>query len=160
MLSFLPSASFNWYRQNEHANGASSTGSQSFKWRTKSFSLKDKPLDRTESYDDFQKQNVGYHKVNVRHDSTRSQNHNHDSFGSNLENSIPDSGGSTSSGSDIFEDVFTPHSFEKSVPSFLDESVFISPNLYQFFDASLPNIVKGCQWVMLYRAVRQDMVYH
>lgn len=96
-------------------------------------------MDRTESYDDFQKENGGR------------ENHNHDSFENQLENSMPGSGGSNSSGSDMFEDVFTPHSFEKSVPSFVDDSVFISPDLYPFFEASLPNIVKGCQWVLLYR---------
>ena len=144
MLSFLPSASFSWNRPNEQANGVTSTGSQSFQWRSKSFSLKDKPLDRTESYDDFQKENSG-------HGSVTSQNP--DSFGSQLENSVPDAERSTSSGSssDTFEDVFTPHSLEKSLPSFVDESVFISPDLYEFLEASLPNIVKGCQWALLYR---------
>lgn len=154
LSSILPSASFSWYRPNEHANEATSNGSQSFKWRSKSFSLKDKPLDRTESYDEFET------KENSAHDSTRSQNHNHDSFGSHLENAEPGSRRSTSGDSDLFEDVFTPHSFEKAMPSLVNESLFISPDLYQFFEASLPNIVKGCQWVLLYRAVRQDMVYH
>ncbi|XP_057788357.1 uncharacterized protein LOC131005401 isoform X2 [Salvia miltiorrhiza] len=148
MLSFLPSASFSWYRPNEHTDGVASTGSKSFQWRSKSFSLKDKPLDRTESYDDFENENSG-------HGSVRTHNHNHDSFGS--QNSVPDSGRSTSSGSDIFEDVFTPHSFEKSMPSFIDESLFISPDLYNFFEASLPNIVKGCQWVMLYSTAKHGI---
>lgn len=144
MLSFLPSANFSWYRSNEHDHEATSTGSKSFKWRSKSFKLKDKPLDRNESYDDFQKENIGCQKENGGR-----QNHNHVSF--HLENTTPGSGGSNSSGSDIFEDVFTPHSFENSVPSFVDDSIFLSRDLYQFFEASLPNIVKGCQWVLLYR---------
>ncbi|XP_047941466.1 oxidation resistance protein 1 isoform X1 [Salvia hispanica] len=150
MLSFLPSASFSWNRPNEQANGVTSTGSQSFQWRSKSFSLKDKPLDRTESYDDFQKENSG-------HGSVTSQNP--DSFGSQLENSVPDAERSTSSGSssDTFEDVFTPHSLEKSLPSFVDESVFISPDLYEFLEASLPNIVKGCQWALLYSTARHGI---
>lgn len=135
LSSILPSASFSWYRPNDHANEATSTGSQSFKWRSKSFSLKDKPLDRTESYDEFET------KENSGHDSTRSH----------LENSEPGFRRSTSGDSDLFEDVFTPHSFEKAMPSLVNESLFISPDLYQFFEASLPNIVKGCQWVLLYR---------
>ncbi|KAH6780029.1 hypothetical protein C2S52_011266 [Perilla frutescens var. hirtella] len=157
ILSFLPSASFSWHRPNEHAREVTSTGSQSFTWRSKSFSLKDKPIDRTESYDDFEKENVGCPKETSGHGSTRSQNHNDDSFGSHLENSEPGSGRSTSSGSDLYEDVFTPHSFAKSVPSFVDESLFISPDLYQFFEASLPNIVKGCQWVLLYSTARHGI---
>ncbi|KAL8542894.1 hypothetical protein ACS0TY_003686 [Phlomoides rotata] len=136
LSSILPSASFSWFRTNPHTNEVKSTGSDSFKWRNKSFSLKDKPIDRyTESYSKFEaEENLKSHE----------------------ESSEPGSGRSTSS-SDIFEDAVTPHTFAKSMPSLMDESRFISPDLFQFFEASLPNIVKGCQWVLLYSTARHGI---
>ncbi|KAL4273909.1 hypothetical protein GQ457_13G026320 [Hibiscus cannabinus] len=38
----------------------------------------------------------------------------------------------------------------KSPPKLSDESVFINCDLYKFLMSSLPNIVKGCQWTLLY----------
>ncbi|KAM7485416.1 hypothetical protein LguiA_001425 [Lonicera macranthoides] len=53
-------------------------------------------------------------------------------------------------GCEIFVDATDGHSFEKSMPNLTDDSLFISYDLYEFFQSSLPNIVKGCQWVLLY----------
>ncbi|KAK6136781.1 hypothetical protein DH2020_029494 [Rehmannia glutinosa] len=149
ILSFiLPSLWFN--RANAHTNEAKFTESHSFKWRSKTFSLKDKPLD-TEHNDEFEtKDNATF----------REENGKHESFGSHLENGEPGSGTSTSSSSDVFEDVATPRTFEKSIPNFVDDSCFISRDLYQFFEASLPNIVKGCQWVLLYSTVKHGISLH
>ncbi|KAE8686746.1 3-isopropylmalate dehydratase large subunit [Hibiscus syriacus] len=47
----------------------------------------------------------------------------------------------------------------QSSPDLSDESVFITSHLFDFLDSSLPITVKGCQWVLLYRAGR-NMVYH
>ncbi|GER50383.1 TLD-domain containing nucleolar protein [Striga asiatica] len=110
VLSFiLPSASFDWIRTKAQGNEANNepkfTDSSSFKWKRKSFSLKNKPLDKE----------------------------------CHLETE-PGSGTSSSSGSDVFEDAVAPHSFEKPVPSFLEDSLFISQDLFDFFEASLPNI--------------------
>ncbi|KAL7118822.1 hypothetical protein ACP275_02G025100 [Erythranthe tilingii] len=141
IMSFvLPSINFDWFKANGQANEVKSTESDSFKWRSKSFSLKDKPLDRYAECDN------GYEtKENIT---------------SHEENKEPGSGTSTSSSSDVFEDFASPHSFEKSMPSQVEESVFISPDLYQFFEASLPNIVKGCQWVLLYSTARDGISLH
>lgn len=68
------------------------------------------------------------------------------------ENGDQSSGRSTSS-SEMFEDATDRQSSEKSMPYLTDDSLFISSDLYEFFQSSLPNIVKGCQWVLLYRAV-------
>lgn len=66
------------------------------------------------------------------------------------DNEDPASGRSTS-GSEMFEDATDQHSPRKRLPYLMDESVFISADLYEFLLSSLPNIVKGCQWVLLYR---------
>ncbi|XP_039029738.1 uncharacterized protein LOC120164038 isoform X2 [Hibiscus syriacus] len=42
----------------------------------------------------------------------------------------------------------------KAAPKLSDEYVFINYDLYEFLMCSLPNIVKGCRWMLLYRAVR------
>lgn len=60
------------------------------------------------------------------------------------------SGGSTS-GSEVFEEATLQHSPEKHLSYLMDDSVFISSDLHEFLQSSLPNIVKGCQWVLLYR---------
>lgn len=37
------------------------------------------------------------------------------------------------------------------LPYLLDKSTFLSADLFEFLHACLPNIVKGCQWMLLYR---------
>ncbi|KAL2921245.1 Oxidation resistance protein 1 [Bienertia sinuspersici] len=49
-------------------------------------------------------------------------------------------------GSTIFEDEFEPENPCKLMPNLTEDSSFISVELYDFLHASLPNIVKGCQW--------------
>lgn len=60
----------------------------------------------------------------------------------------------SSSSSDVFEEANgqkTPNSSKKSPLSLTEDSTFISPELHEFFESCLPNIVKGCRWVLLYR---------
>ncbi|KAI3469837.1 hypothetical protein Pfo_026500 [Paulownia fortunei] len=158
-LSSLPSGGFDWLRLNANSNGVKSVELLSFKWRSKSFSRKDESLDGyTECGHEYNKRaNMPSHEENGDHGSTRSPNQNFKSSSSHLENGEPGSGRSTSSSSDIFKDASTPHSFGQSKPCLRDESFFISPELYQFLKSSLPNIVKGCQWVLLYSTVRHGI---
>lgn len=60
----------------------------------------------------------------------------------------------SSSSSEVFEEANeqqTPNTSKKSPLKLTEDSTFISPELYEFFESCLPNIVKGCQWVLLYR---------
>ncbi|KAB1219338.1 Oxidation resistance protein 1 [Morella rubra] len=68
----------------------------------------------------------------------------------------PASGRSTS-GSEMFEEANNLHSPQKPIPYLMDESVFISTNFYEFLLSSLPNIVKGCQWVLLYSTLKHGI---
>ena len=52
---------------------------------------------------------------------------------------------------EVFEDTHEPQSPWKLMPNLTNDSSFINMELYEFLQASLPNIVKGCQWVLLYR---------
>ncbi|KAA8548878.1 hypothetical protein F0562_000562 [Nyssa sinensis] len=69
-----------------------------------------------------------------------------------------DSGsGRSTSGSDMFEDATDSHNMEKSMPYLTEDSSFISPDLYEFLQSSIPNIVKGCQWVLLYSTIKHGI---
>lgn len=60
----------------------------------------------------------------------------------------------SSSSSEVFDEANgqqTPNTSKKSLLNLTDDSTFISPELYEFFESCLPNIVKGCRWVLLYR---------
>ncbi|KAI6693679.1 hypothetical protein NL676_021389 [Syzygium grande] len=64
--------------------------------------------------------------------------------------------GSTS-GSDLFEEATDKHSSDKPLQNLMDNSVFISPDLYEFLHSSLPNLVKHRQWVLLYSTLRHGI---
>lgn len=126
--------------------------SNSFTWRSKSFSLRNKPLDDFEVHNDY-KEIPDIHPDKGENGSIRSSV----CVKKETVNADNDNGEPTS---ETFEDAPDRHSFEQSLAYLTTDSVFITPNLYDFFQSSLPNIVKGCQWVLLYRAVRPDTVYH
>ncbi|CAJ2627970.1 unnamed protein product [Trifolium pratense] len=67
----------------------------------------------------------------------------------------------SSSSSEVFEEaneMQTPKTSKKSPPLNLsDDSTFISPELYEFFESCLPNIVKGRQWVLLYSTLKHGI---
>lgn len=149
MLSFvIPSTSLEWFRPNMPNNDAKLSESDSFRWRSKSFSLKDKPLEmNTES------ENISDAEENIAALARDGQH----GFDTDLANVEPDSSRSTGSRFDVFEDAVTHHSLEDPMPLLMDESIFISPDLYQFFESCLPNIVKGCQWVLLYSTARDGI---
>ncbi|XP_010023843.3 oxidation resistance protein 1 isoform X1 [Eucalyptus grandis] len=64
--------------------------------------------------------------------------------------------GSTSS-SDLFEEATDKHCSDKPLQNLVDNSVFISPDLYEFLHSCLPNLVKGRQWVLLYSTLRHGI---
>ncbi|KAF8015781.1 hypothetical protein BT93_H1347 [Corymbia citriodora subsp. variegata] len=61
------------------------------------------------------------------------------------------------SGSDLLEEAANKHSSDKPLQNLMDDSVFISPDLYEFLHSSLPNLVKGCQWLLLYSTLRHGI---
>lgn len=124
--------------------------SNSFTWRSKSFSLRDKPLDEFEVHNDY-KEIPDIHPEEGENGSIRSSVCVKETVNADNDNGEPTSAGSIASGSETFEDAPDRHSFEQSLAYLTTDSVFITPNLYDFFQSSLPNIVKGCQWVLLYR---------
>ncbi|EPS69996.1 hypothetical protein M569_04766, partial [Genlisea aurea] len=143
--SVLHSVSLGFFRTSQPSKDMNSSGSHSFRRRNKSLSWKDKPLERVQHFDN------GYDVIR-EHNSPRVPNSNQGSIGNHLEAGETSFAGSTSNC-----DARTPCSSKKSICSLTSESIFITPDLYQFFEASLPNIVKGCQWVLLYSTARHGI---
>ncbi|CAA7024263.1 unnamed protein product [Microthlaspi erraticum] len=54
------------------------------------------------------------------------------------------------SGNDYFEGV-------KQMAELTEESAFISANLCEFLHACLPNIVRGCKWILLYSTLKHGI---
>ncbi|KAG2401989.1 uncharacterized protein HKW66_Vig0258610 [Vigna angularis] len=65
----------------------------------------------------------------------------------------------SSSSSEVFEEANEqqPQASKKSRLNLSDESTFISPELYEFLEICLPNIVKGRQWVLLYSTLKHGV---
>ncbi|KAK7268709.1 hypothetical protein RIF29_21415 [Crotalaria pallida] len=66
----------------------------------------------------------------------------------------------SSSSSEVFEEANeqqTPKTSKKTLLNLTDDSTFISPELYEFFESCLPNIVKGRQWVLLYSTLKDGV---
>lgn len=52
--------------------------------------------------------------------------------------------------SNTLDECYVPQKMKQSLPHLSDESSFLSDSLCEFVDASLPTLVKGCQWILLY----------
>ncbi|KAI4345885.1 hypothetical protein L6164_012972 [Bauhinia variegata] len=64
----------------------------------------------------------------------------------------------SSNSSEVFEEAnVLPNTSKKPAINLTDNSSFISPELYEFLESSLPNIVKGCQWVLLYSTLKHGI---
>ncbi|KAL4308285.1 hypothetical protein GQ457_01G031290 [Hibiscus cannabinus] len=59
--------------------------------------------------------------------------------------------------SEEFEEAREERSPMKSPLQLSDESVFVKYDLYEFLMCSLPNIVKGCQWMLLYSTLKHGI---
>ncbi|XP_008785158.1 oxidation resistance protein 1-like [Phoenix dactylifera] len=58
------------------------------------------------------------------------------------------------------EEASTSHDSGEYVSYLSEKSAFISADLFEFLQSSLPNIVKGCQWVLLYSTWRHGISLH
>lgn len=154
---FLPSTSFGKFRDQ---NDVKPLQSRSFMWRSKSFSWCDRPLERYAECDDHNE----YKEMPNDHMEegetgfvVSSIGVLNESFYTPRCNGEPNSARSVASGFEPFEDAPDGDSLEQSMPNLIDDSVFISPDLYHFFQSSLPNIVKGCQWTLLYSTAKHGI---
>ncbi|XP_050239249.1 uncharacterized protein LOC126688557 [Quercus robur] len=132
----IPSVSFNGLRSNNHQHDLKPSHSDTDGYRYVNLEAEDKFLD-----DYVECSPVFGKKATV----------------SNQEDNEDPASGRSTSGSEMFEDATDQPSPRKHLPYLMDESVFISADLYEFLLSSLPNIVKGCQWVLLYSTLKHGI---
>ncbi|PSS35635.1 Oxidation resistance protein [Actinidia chinensis var. chinensis] len=154
----LPSSSLDGVRSNKNKNDIRPLQSPPVKWKSRNISWQDKPLDYYEECDHKceNKESPNSHGEDQEHGLGRSAECVNKRALNNHEDGDPGSARSTAS-SDMFEDATDQHNVEKAMPYLTEESSFISSDLYEFFLSSLPNIVKGCQWVLLYSTVKHGI---
>lgn len=155
LLSYvIPSTSFNTTRSVSQNDDLNPVQSSPVRWKNRSFSKQDIPL---ENYVECKYKCVGEGNLTVQRGERKQDSVIGQAFDEE-ENFFTPTGNEDriprcTSGSDTFEDATDQRSFRKPMPKLTQESLFLSTELYEFLQSSLPNIVKGCEWVLLYRAV-------
>ncbi|KAJ0967509.1 hypothetical protein J5N97_024426 [Dioscorea zingiberensis] len=64
---------------------------------------------------------------------------------------------SSTNGSDGNEEVSPSCDSQEFLSYLAEKSIFINSNLFEFFQSSLPNIAKGCQWILLYSTLKHGI---
>ncbi|KAG1354019.1 oxidation resistance protein 1 [Cocos nucifera] len=109
------------------------------RWKSSGFTWKNRPLDCSEDCisESETDETVDIFKENLEHVSERNINSS---------NGIIEAQASCDS--------------EEYLSYLSEKSAFISADLFEFFQSSLPNIVKGCQWVLLYSTWKHGISLH
>ncbi|OVA02322.1 TLDc [Macleaya cordata] len=137
LLSFIPTASVDGYKTNKRRHDIKPIRSLPNRWRSKSFTWRDKPLDFIgEKEPEFQRKEAPETCKKVEEDYHALRN---------------------ISCSNNCEEASTSHTTVNYFDNLSDKSSFISSDLYEFLQSTLPNIVKGCQWVLLYSTLKHGI---
>ncbi|KAK1379727.1 TLD domain-containing protein 2-like [Heracleum sosnowskyi] len=159
LLSYvLPSTSFNKTRSGSQNDGINPIQSNYVRWKNRSFSQQDVP---SENYVECKYKCVTEETLTVPCKETKQGSVIGQAF-QEEENFytpkvIEDQVSRCTNGSDIFEDAIDQHNSGNPMPKLTQESHFLSTELYKFLQSSLPNIVKGCEWVLLYSTVKHGI---
>ncbi|ONK70832.1 uncharacterized protein A4U43_C04F1990 [Asparagus officinalis] len=106
------------------------------RWKINSFSLKDKPLDcSTDSRTDTES----------------------DSADENYKEKLGDAPQGNCNGFQKVEKDSKAHDSGDFLSCLSEKSAFISEDLFEFLQSSLPSIVKGCKWVLLYSTLKHGI---
>lgn len=116
-------------------------------WKANSFAWKDKPLDcssdsRTDTESD---------------DTPRKSKEDTDQVSERKVNGSILVAEAKVNGTSGVAKASTSHASEEFLSCLTDESSFISANLFEFLYSSIPNIVKGCKWVLLYSTMKDGI---
>ncbi|XP_042493583.1 oxidation resistance protein 1 isoform X2 [Macadamia integrifolia] len=133
--SLLPSATFGGRKSSRRQHDTKPLQSLPSKWRSKSFKWQENPLDSSTEYGPCNDKEIP---------NTTEEDEEH-------------AASRNSKDADKFEEATTSHVPPKVVPDFIENSSFISSDLFEFFQSSLPNIVRGCQWVLLYSTLKHGI---
>ncbi|KAK1413658.1 hypothetical protein QVD17_35434 [Tagetes erecta] len=138
---------------NKHDDHLKPIQSLPSRWKSKDASWQHLPLDIYDEDEDEDDDN----DISDCHERSGTQGSLRDVSSAIEENGDLGSAGSTSSSSEVFEDATEPNTPMRALIDLTIDSSFISPDLYQFFQSSLPNIVKGCRWVLLYSTLKHGI---
>ncbi|XP_030506619.2 uncharacterized protein LOC115721694 [Cannabis sativa] len=140
--NIIPSVGFNGSGSDKHQHEFKLIPSLPVRYNNRNFKHRDEPLGSDVS-------------CNAANDRKGIQNdHEKDEI---IDSIGKVSKGSSTSSSEAFEEAMDEHSTQKPSPYLMDDSVFISADLYEFLFSSIPNIVKGCQWVLLYSTLKHGI---
>ncbi|XP_024984364.1 TLD domain-containing protein 2 isoform X2 [Cynara cardunculus var. scolymus] len=125
----------------KHENYLKPIQSLPTRWKNRNTSWQHEPLNTHDEFDD----EADPHERNGEQSCLKGiKCDNRETPNTREDNGDQGSGRSTSS-SEAFEDAPEPNTPMKAVIDLSLDSLFISPELYHFFQSSLPNIVKGCR---------------
>ncbi|KAJ6420963.1 hypothetical protein OIU84_028359 [Salix udensis] len=153
----IPSLSFFGSRSNKHHDELKPIQSLPVRWNGKNLEQREEHSNRyhecsticeTEEFQNSCKDDKGYNAACESNQTVKSHDGNGDAAPTR-----------TSSDSDLFEEA-NDQTPRKPFSCLLDESTFISSELYEFLLSSLPNIVKGCQWTLLYSTLKHGISLH
>ncbi|XP_058103422.1 uncharacterized protein LOC131246990 [Magnolia sinica] len=141
LLSLIPTVSPGLGRKSSKFTGQRESSSSSrrllpSKWSSKRFSWKDRSLDHEA---EFGHEQGGYETLE---------------FCEEEDDHVSERNGDSS---EKTEETSTSANLTKFPPDTTEESSFISSDLYEFLQSTLPNIVKGCQWVLLYSTMKHGI---
>ena len=134
IISFLPTinSAFHGHSSDVHDKRLMSLRSKHGRWQANGFGSEERPLE-----------------FNV---DSGTESENDDVFVTPKTNPIDVSDVFSSiNGNDGNEEVTPSHDSQEFQSYLTDKSVFMNSDLFDFFQSSLPNIAKGCQWILLYR---------
>ncbi|PWA74575.1 TLD-domain containing nucleolar protein [Artemisia annua] len=123
------------------------------RWKDKDVSYQHIPLD---TYDEDDDDTFNPREQNTTQSSVTSIKSENKEVSNGREENVDQGSEISTSSSEAFEDAAKPTTMTTVVDLNID-SLFISPELYQCLQSSIPNIVKGCQWVLLYSTVKHGI---
>ncbi|XWS53746.1 hypothetical protein CRYUN_Cryun10bG0026900 [Craigia yunnanensis] len=151
----IPSVSLGGSESNEHGSDFKPIQSLPVRWKNRKFEVQDESLDSCKEYtitytsEDLEKVCEDKKKLWTDNDTKQTVSPHGEDKDRVSEKS--------SSDSDEYQEAREQHSPVKPSANLSDESVFITCDLYEFLVSSLPNIVKGCQWMLLYSTLKHGI---
>ncbi|MQM15993.1 hypothetical protein Taro_048947 [Colocasia esculenta] len=146
ILSLLPTVPSSTDHQkltkhgNQHGFRSTPLQSLSMRWKSKGFTWEDRPLDQNADYEAL---------PNTCEEPTE--------IPENILDQTPER---NINGSHRNEEASISHGLKSFLSDVVNQSTFISSPLFEFLESSIPNIVKACQWVLLYSTRKHGISLH
>ncbi|XP_039067621.1 uncharacterized protein LOC120213586 isoform X1 [Hibiscus syriacus] len=149
-----PSASLGGSKSNDHGSHLKTIQSHPVGWKCRTYELQDESLDSCGDHELTNKNK----NIQIVHEVSKKISKDKDKqtispWGEDKDRTSK----RNSNDSEEFQDAQVQRSPVKPPLNLSDESVFITPDLYEVLLSSLPNIVKGCRWMLLYSTLKHGI---